>query len=361
MELLRAEIARLAHVTPNQMPTPLSCRWYHLDLDLPLRRNARFVDNEYLAKLLSLKGGSKMKAVYVDTKRQLDMVRKAQAGGFCKEVGAPVQSQVCSRSVFFFFSKLEYLLLFRRQTNLRRPLISDAISCFLWGRSRLRFPVLFWCFAPVASAFSVCRKLQGARGEPGAERFRDRVQATSDAPPQRQGVQGLPGQHDPGDTRIPATAGVDFLFLYVFDGVFRLRVDVRLYCCFRPSVDSLLACRFFLFSSSPFVDSAHTLLHLPWAGSVCRCASVFRQQRREYGRKCGRGIHRNKNLSPCFPGLARVPGVYRKTPMLLYCCVSCSVKVNQASNKPRNHNPTPCPASLCTAFGVIKMMGVSYV
>lgn len=48
----------------------------------------RFVEDEYRAKLLSLKGGSKMKAVYVDTKRQLDMVRKAQAGGFCKEVGA---------------------------------------------------------------------------------------------------------------------------------------------------------------------------------------------------------------------------------------------------------------------------------
>lgn len=45
------------------------------------------MDNEYLAKLLSLKGGSKMKAVYVNTKRQLDMVRKAQAGGFCREVG----------------------------------------------------------------------------------------------------------------------------------------------------------------------------------------------------------------------------------------------------------------------------------
>eukprot|EP00752_Nemacystus_decipiens_P004173 g3816.t1 len=44
-----------------------------------------YVDNEYLAKLLSMKGGSKMKAVYVDTKAQLDMVRKAQAGGFCKE------------------------------------------------------------------------------------------------------------------------------------------------------------------------------------------------------------------------------------------------------------------------------------
>eukprot|EP00903_Cladosiphon_okamuranus_P018047 g16608.t1 len=44
-----------------------------------------YVDDEYLAKLLSLKGGSKMKAVYVDTKQQLDMVRRAQAGGFCKE------------------------------------------------------------------------------------------------------------------------------------------------------------------------------------------------------------------------------------------------------------------------------------
>ena len=46
----------------------------------------RYVEDEYMAKLLSQKGGSKMKAVYVDTKRQLDMVRRAGAGGFCREV-----------------------------------------------------------------------------------------------------------------------------------------------------------------------------------------------------------------------------------------------------------------------------------
>lgn len=51
-------------------------------------KHTRFVEDEYRAKLLSLKGGSKMKAVYVDTKAQLDMVRMAQAGGFCREVGA---------------------------------------------------------------------------------------------------------------------------------------------------------------------------------------------------------------------------------------------------------------------------------
>lgn len=61
---------------------------------LAVIRNARFVDDEYRAKLLSLKGGGKMKAVYVDTKRQLDMVRKAKAGGFCKEVGAVRPSRV---------------------------------------------------------------------------------------------------------------------------------------------------------------------------------------------------------------------------------------------------------------------------
>ncbi|CAM9280554.1 unnamed protein product [Ascophyllum nodosum] len=47
-----------------------------------------YVEDEYMAKLLSQKGGSKMKAVYVDTKRQLDMVRRAGAGGFCRETVA---------------------------------------------------------------------------------------------------------------------------------------------------------------------------------------------------------------------------------------------------------------------------------
>ncbi|CBN79936.1 hypothetical protein Esi_0015_0124 [Ectocarpus siliculosus] len=48
-----------------------------------------YVQDEYRAKLLSQKCGSKMKAVFVDTKKQLDMVRKAQAGGFCQEGLAP--------------------------------------------------------------------------------------------------------------------------------------------------------------------------------------------------------------------------------------------------------------------------------
>ena len=44
------------------------------------------MEDEAHAKLLSMKAGGKMKAVYVDTKEQLDRVRKARAGGFCKEV-----------------------------------------------------------------------------------------------------------------------------------------------------------------------------------------------------------------------------------------------------------------------------------
>ncbi|CAM9825307.1 unnamed protein product [Scytosiphon promiscuus] len=47
-----------------------------------------FVDDEYRAKILSQKGGSKMKAVYVTTKEQLDMVRMAKAGCFCQETVA---------------------------------------------------------------------------------------------------------------------------------------------------------------------------------------------------------------------------------------------------------------------------------
>lgn len=46
----------------------------------------RYMEDEYLANLLSQKAGSKMKAVYVDTRRQLKMAREARAGGFCKEV-----------------------------------------------------------------------------------------------------------------------------------------------------------------------------------------------------------------------------------------------------------------------------------
>ncbi|CAM9569308.1 unnamed protein product, partial [Ectocarpus sp. 8 AP-2014] len=47
-----------------------------------------YVEDESLANLLSRKAGSKMKAVYVDTRRQLKMVREARAGGFCKETVA---------------------------------------------------------------------------------------------------------------------------------------------------------------------------------------------------------------------------------------------------------------------------------
>ncbi|CAM9801278.1 unnamed protein product [Pylaiella littoralis] len=47
--------------------------------------NLGYVENEYRAKLLSMKAGTKMKAVYVNTKAQLDMVRKAGFGGFCRE------------------------------------------------------------------------------------------------------------------------------------------------------------------------------------------------------------------------------------------------------------------------------------
>ncbi|CAM9441202.1 unnamed protein product, partial [Ectocarpus sp. 8 AP-2014] len=45
-----------------------------------------YVKDDYRAKLMSHKAGSKMKAVYVDTKKQLDMVRRTGTGGFCKEV-----------------------------------------------------------------------------------------------------------------------------------------------------------------------------------------------------------------------------------------------------------------------------------